>query len=120
MIDGDVWPVLTVEPGDPGLVDRTGNLRLATTDPVARVIRVSRDVVPPLLDKVILHEATHALTMSRGLLWPLRNKLPESLWVTVEEWSAELLENHGIEAIVAASESLGRPLCVEGTCMWYH
>jgi hypothetical protein len=35
----------------------------------------------------------------------------------LEEWAAQLVENHAIEAIQAAMEVLGRPVCVRGRCM---
>lgn len=117
VVNGDVWSIRRVPPGDPSLVDRTGHLRLATTDPSEMTINISSEVVPPMLDKVLLHEAAHAITISHGLLRPLRAVIPPELWTLVEEWSAELMEKHGIEAIIISSESLGRPLCVHGLCL---
>ena len=108
--------MLSVEQDDSRLVDRTGKLRLATTDPNTRTIYVSKKVAPPLLDSVMLHEVAHAITISYGLLEPLRAVVPEHLWVFVEEWSAELVENFGIEASLIAARSLGRPLCIRGYC----
>lgn len=104
-------------PFDPVLVDRTGELRIATTDPESMTINIANNVQPPLLDMVMLHEMTHAVTVSHGLLRLLRQKVPENLWVLVEEWSAELVEKHGMEVALAASRSLGRPLCIHGTCL---
>lgn len=115
-VNGDLWRVVGVRPGDPRLTDRTGVERLATADPSTRTICISSDVVPPLLDRVILHEVAHAITMSHGLLDSLHDVVPQETWVPVEEWAAQLVENHGIEAAVLASESLGRPVCVRGYC----
>lgn len=117
VINGEVWKVTRVPLGDPSLIDRTGYPRLATTDPGSRTIHILETVSPPLLDMVLLHETAHAATVSHGLLEPLRSKIPESLWVLVEEWSAELVEKYGIEAVTAASRALGRPVCVRGFCM---
>lgn len=116
VINGDVWRVARVPVGDPSLIDRTGNARLATTDAKTMTIYVSKDVKPPLLDKVVLHEVSHAVTVSYGLLEPLRAKLPPYLWVDVEEWAAQLVENHALEASHVAAQALGRPLCVGGYC----
>lgn len=115
-IDKDIWRVVSVEPGDPSLVDRTGVHRLATTDPDTRTISISSFVKPPLLDRVIVHEIAHAITVSHGLLMILRIGVPESLWIFVEEWAAQLVENHGIEAADIASELMGRPVCTGGYC----
>lgn len=116
-VNGEVWRVKRVHPHDQSLVDRTGNLRLATTDPATRTINISAGLTPPLLDQVLLHEVAHAITISHGLLSQLRDAIPPELWVFVEEWSVELLEKHGIEAIIATAESLGRPVCVMGQCL---
>jgi hypothetical protein len=115
-IDGEVWQVNLVSPGNPLLVDRTGRLRLATTDPETRSISISAQLLPPMLDRVLLHEMAHAITISHNLLPIIRYEIPDEYWVLVEEWSAELLEKHSMEAIALASESLGRPLCIMGHC----
>jgi hypothetical protein len=117
VINGDVWGVVRVPAGDPSLVDRTGTPRLATTDPATRTIFVLDSVMPPLLDRVMLHEVAHAITVSWRLLGRVRSAVPASAWVPVEEWAAQLVEGHAIEAVAAASRSLGRPVCVEGACM---
>lgn len=116
IINGDVWRVVRVPAGDPSLIDRTGNARLATTDSETMTISVSAAVKPPLLDKVVLHEVSHAITVSHGLLEPLRAVLPPSLWVFVEEWAACLVENYALESSRAASVVLGRPICIGGIC----
>ena len=116
VINGDVWRVVRVDSGNPHLVDRTGHERLATTDSESMTIYVLSTVKPPLLDKVMVHEVSHAVTVSYGLLDSLRSMIPPSLWVRVEEWAAQLVENHGLEAYDKASDALGRPVCVEGAC----
>ncbi len=115
-INGDVWRVVRVPAGDPSLVDRTGGRRLATTDPRSKTISVSRDVQPPLLDKVMLHEVAHAVTLSWELLPRMRREVMRGDIIGVEEWAAQLVENHALEAVRAASEALGRPICVRGLC----
>jgi len=106
-----------VSPAHPLLIDRTGTLRIATTDPETRTINVSTNVTLPNLDSVLLHEVAHAITVSYGLLQPLRSLIPPELWVIVEEWAVELLEKYSTEAIIITSESLGRPLCIRGYCL---
>lgn len=115
-VNGELWRVVRVSPNDPSLIDRTGTRTIATTDPNSHVVSISASVVPPLLDKVLLHEVAHAVTISHGLLDVLRIAVPERFWVFVEEWAAQLIENHGIEAANLASLSLGRPICVRGWC----
>jgi hypothetical protein len=117
LVNGELWQVERVSPDNPLLIDRTGTRTIATTDPETRVIRISSAIEPPLLDKVLLHEVAHAITISYGLLPELRNSIPDNTWVNVEEWSAMLLERHAVEAAILASKSLGRPLCIHGYCM---
>ena len=116
VVNGAAWRVLRVKPGDPRLVDRTGSPRLATTDPATATIHISSSVVPPLLDRVLLHETAHVATISHGLLGPIHGMFAENLWIQVEELLAQVVELYGIEAIIAASESIGRPLCIRGFC----
>lgn len=117
LINGELWQVNRVSPGDPLLVDRTGNLRVATTDAATKSIHLSNELIPPVLDQVLLHEITHAITVSYDLLPLLRAKIPRTSWIMAEEWSAELVEKYSIEAAILASEALGRPLCIMGYCI---
>ncbi len=116
VVNGDIWRVIRVRPGDLRLVDRTGTRTVATADPVTKTIHVSTDLNPPELDVVMLHEVAHAVTMSHGLLRHIRSRIPEEYWVPVEEWAAQLVGEHGVEAVAAASSALGRPVCVRGLC----
>lgn len=115
-VNGQVWGVTRVPAGDPRLVDRTGTSRLAVTDPTGMVVYVNSELVPPLLDRVMLHEVAHAVTVSWGLLPRVRSDTLRGDVVGVEEWAAQLVENHAMEAVQAASEALGRPVCVRGLC----
>lgn len=116
VINGELWRVIRVPAGDPRLIDRTYTPRLAVTDARERMVYVRDDLKPPLLDKVMLHEVAHAVTVSWELLGPMRSVVPEVAWVKVEEWAAQMMENHSLEAVQAASEALGRPICVRGLC----
>lgn len=116
-VNGDIWRVVRVAAGDPRLIDRTGAERLATTDPSERTVYLKKGLKPPLLDKVLLHEVAHAVTVSWGLLPRLRRDATRGDLTGVEEWAAQLIENHAIEAVDAARMALGRPICVRGLCI---
>lgn len=116
VINGDVWRVIRVPAGDPSLIDRTGGAKLAVTDSMDRTIYVRGDIMPPMLDKVMLHEVAHAITVSWGLLPKVRSDTLRGDIIGVEEWAAQLVENHAMEAVSATSEALGRPICVRGLC----
>lgn len=115
-INGDVWRVIRVPAGDPRLIDRTGGRKLAVTDEETRTISLLETLRPPLLDKVILHEVAHAITVSWNLLPTVRRGTLRGDIIGVEEWSAQLVENHALEAVEAARTALGRPICVRGLC----
>ena len=116
VINGDLWRVARVPAGDPSLIDRTGGVKLAVTDSLDRTIYVRDDLLPPLLDRVMLHEVAHAITVSWGLLPEVRSGVVRGDIIDVEEWAAQLVENHAMEAVQAARRALGRPICVRGLC----
>jgi hypothetical protein len=116
IINGELWGVARVPAGDPRLVDRTDTPRLAVTDPAERMVYLRADLKPPLLDRVLLHEVAHAVTVSWGLLPQVRLDTLRGDVIGVEEWAAQLVENHAIEAVQAARTALGRPVCVRGLC----
>ena len=117
VINGELWRVVRVPAGDPRLIDGGGTERLATTDPVTRTINLNLSLRPPLLDRVMLHEVAHAVTISWGLLPDLFRAVSTRSQAGAEEWAAQLVENHAIEAVDAARMALGRPLCVRGLCV---
>lgn len=102
--------------GDPSLIDRTDTPRLAVTDASDRTVYVLESLRPPLLDRVMLHEVTHAITVSWGLLPQVRSDALRGDIIGVEEWAAQLVENHAMEAVQATRRALGRPVCVRGLC----
>ena len=118
VVNGQLWRVVRVPVGDPRLVDRTGEPKLATTDPVERAVHLSEGIPSPLLDKVALHEAAHVVAAAHGMLPAMRAAVPWRYWVPVEEWAAKVMELHGLEAADVASRMLGRPVCVRGFCSW--
>ena len=107
LVAGELWRVVAVDPDDPGLIDGSGIMRVATADPAYRIIRVSRVLGPPLLDKVLLHEIAHAITVSHGL--PFEGPYAEA--------AARLIEDHAMEALELTSRALGRPFCMSGHCI---
>ena len=80
------------------------------------VVSIISSVVLVLI-ATVLHEVAHAVTVSHGMLGALRSQIPTGAWVPAEEWAAQLLEGHAIEAVDIASAALGRPVCVDGRCL---
>ncbi len=115
VIRGHVWRIARVLPGDPLLVDKTGTRRIATTDPLARVIRISTEVPLGMFDKVLIHEVSHAMMEEYGINELISDVLDDE--ILVEELLAWFMETHGLEIIDAASRVVGRQVCVDMTCM---
>lgn len=113
VINGMLWRVVRAPAGDPRLYDRTGTERLGTADPHARVIAYRSDLVPPMLDRVVLHEVAHAVAVSWGLTGGVREPTPCG---DADEWLAQTFEGHAVEAVRLAGRILGRPVCIGGEC----
>ena len=107
-VNGEAWRVARVAPGDPSLVVG-GTFRLGAADPLTRTVSVLGTLEPPMLDKVVLHEISHAIASSEGL---------GAVLGPCSEVSAQMFERYAVEAVEAASEALGRPVCVDGRCAW--
>lgn len=120
IIGGQLWRVVRVSPGDPFLIDRTGTPTIATADPVSKTIRISESVQLPLFDQVLVHEAAHAAMEEAGINALLSQLAEGRQQVLAEELLAWFLETHAVEVISAVNESLGRPVCVDGTCIGRH
>ena len=112
VMNGDVWRPVMVDPDDPRLWDRTGSARIATTDPSARRVYLSRELRGPFLDRVLLHEAAHCAMVSYGLLEGLHRIVPEESWADVEEWACNFLANYGGEVLQAVSAAMPRPVAL--------
>lgn len=109
VVNGILWRPVMVEPSDERLTDRTGSLRLATTDPATRCVYLSRGLRGADLQTVLTHEVAHCVMYSHGLLESLHRIVPERAWVDVEEWVCNFIAGYGAEAIHAASTALGAP-----------
>ena len=116
-IKDDLWHIYEVDHWNPNLVDRLGHRCLGTTDSDAKVIYLSDGLQPPMLDKVLMHEIAHAMTVSYGLLDVLHSFVAEESWIFVEEWAANFVENYGLKVSNIASQLLERPVCVDGDCL---
>ena len=105
-LNGQPWHVQRVGRDSPALVDRTGQMRLATTNPRTRLICVSEAVPRAQLERVLTHEATHACMVSYGLTDEVG--LFAFDHVRAEEWGCNLIADHGAEVLGASAAALKR------------
>ena len=103
-INGVPWHVTRVRRNSLALVDRTGRIRLATTDPGMRVIYVSEEVEPGMLRHVMAHELTHACMVSHGLLNDVKSFSFDH--VRAEEWVCGFVADHAREILEATAQAL--------------
>lgn len=103
----DMWRVCFVDPDDPMLVDRTGNLTVATTDPATMCVYLSDDLEGGFLNRVLVHELGHCAMFSFGLLGELHRMVIPSMWVEAEEWVCNFIADYGLRIFETASAVLG-------------
>lgn len=106
-LNGDSWALVEVPSGDPMLIDRTGRLTVATTDPMTRTVYLSRDLQGPFRTKVLLHELGHCVMVSYGLLDEIREFVKPNRRVEAEEWMCNLIADYGFEIFKTAYKLLG-------------
>lgn len=70
-----------------------------------------------MFDQVYLHETAHAIMEESGVSELLEQLPDDRQQILAEELLAWFMEHNGIEVIDAVSSSLGRKVCVDGTCL---
>lgn len=106
-MNGYEWRVCFVDPRDPMLVDRTGNLTVATTDPATMCVYLSDDLEGGFLNRVLVHELGHCAMFSFGLIGELHRMVIPSMWVETEEWVCNFIADYGLRIFETASAVLG-------------
>lgn len=104
---GREWRVLYVDPDDPALVDRTGTLTLATTDPETSCVYVSTALSGDMLRRVLVHELGHCAIVSYGLDADIRRMCHPRYWVEAEEFVCNFLADYGQTVFESARAVLG-------------
>lgn len=99
--------MVKVPDGSPLLVDRTGEHRLATTDPATCLIYLTDSLEGKLLETVLIHEIGHALLVSYNLLYRIHQVVYPDKWIEAEEWLCNFIATYGKEVLDAASSVLG-------------
>lgn len=106
-MNGVTWAVRLVAPDDPALVDRTGALTVATTDPETLEVCVSRSLRGEFLTRVLVHELGHCALFSYGLVGELRRMVRPAYWEYAEEWVCNFLADYGTMVLETAWDVLG-------------
>lgn len=97
-MNGYLWYVILVPSTNSKLIDRTGNLRVATTDPEDLCVYLSSALGGDFLSKVIKHELAHCVIFSYDLFKDIRH-LPES-----EEHICNFIADYGDQIMALAKD----------------
>lgn len=96
-INGIPWIIEIVNPYDYALVDRTGVLKLATTDPNTLTIYLSSILKGEQLTTVLIHEMTHCMLYSYDLIPTIHQMVPREYWIDMEEYICNLFADYGLQ-----------------------
>lgn len=107
LLNGDHWVVLYVDSDSPMLVDRTGKLTVATTDPNNYTVYLSNRLQGSFLTKVLLHELGHCVMISYDLVDKIHKIIKPKDWVMAEEWLCNYLANYGFKIFKIAYKLVG-------------
>lgn len=102
-----LWHVVFVDQKSEMLVDRTGRLTVATTDPETRTIYLSNTLEGDFLNRVLIHELAHCVMISYDLLSDIHRMVYPEYWIEAEEWVCNFIANYGFEIFSKAYDILG-------------
>ena len=94
-------------PTNPILVDRTGSLTVAVTDPDTMTIYLSNQLSGSFLNRVLIHELGHCVMYSYGLVNEIHRMCKKRYWIEMEEFCANLLADYGNQVFGLAYAILG-------------
>ena len=106
-LNGRTWRVQYVEPYDLRLVDRTGTLCVATTDPNVNVVYLSDELEGDFLVRVLVHEIGHCALVSFNLIDDIHRLCRPDRWMEAEEWICNFIADYGLYIFKAAYAVLG-------------
>lgn len=106
-MNGYLWEISFVDPNSDELVDRTGELRVATTDPNTYRLYLSNELDGDFLNRVLVHELGHAAMVSFDLLRDIHRMVKPEYWIEAEEWVCNFIADYGLKIFSIAYYILG-------------
>lgn len=106
-MNGIIWRVEFVSPHSDLLVDRTGAMTVATTDPMTHMVYLSDSLEGEFLIHVLIHELGHCILASYSLLDDIHRMCYPEKWIEMEEWVCNFLANYGWQVFTQAYSILG-------------
>lgn len=105
-VNGILWCIIFVAPNNPELVDRTGELRVATTNPMKHVVFLARTLHGDFLRTVLIHELGHVAMISYGMLPEIHSMTKPQYWIEMEEYICNIIADKGTTLIDIADSIL--------------
>lgn len=106
-MNGLHWNVRWTKSTDLILVDRTGSLTVAVTDPDTMTIYLSNKLRGEFLTRVVLHELSHAMMYSYHYLDEIHRYCKKRYWIEMEELIANLISQQAKEIFERAYDIVG-------------
>lgn len=107
-MNGQPWRIQFVDPRSPYLIDRTGDLKLATTDPKTHAVYISSNLYGDMLNRVLTHELGHCAIFSFGLLDDIHRVVKPENWIEAEEWVCNFIADYGLQIFSIVHSVLGK------------
>ena len=106
-MNGVTWRIQYVLPNDSNLVDRTGMLTVATTDPATATVYISGELRGEFRKKVLIHELAHCAMISYGIVDQIAVMTRPEYRVEMEETICNFLADYGERIYNLSYEILG-------------
>lgn len=95
ILNNYIWKIKVVSANSPYLIDRLGNLTVATTDPDELCIFLSEELSGDFKKRVIAHEMGHATCFSFGLLQEIWDCCYPDKRIQMEEFICNFVADYG-------------------------
>lgn len=106
-MNGYLWRVKFVDQNSPILVDRTGKLCVATTDPVDQCVYLSNKLSGDFFTRVLIHELGHCTMISFHLLDEIHRMVYPEYWIEAEEFICNFIADYGMQMFKIAYNLFG-------------
>lgn len=106
-MNGYLWHVKIVDPYYPKLVDRTGKLCVATTDPNQMCVYLSNQLTGHFFSTVLIHELGHCAMISFNLIDYIHRHVSPENWIAVEEFMCNFIADYGLRIFQTAYQLFG-------------
>lgn len=107
IMNGSLWNVMEVYSDSPYLVDRTGKLTLATTDPMTHYIYLSNALSGDFRRKVLVHELTHVCLWEYDILEDIERFSKPEHRIDMEELVCNIMADYAYEIYDKAYKIIG-------------